>query len=92
MAFKRKKFSGFPRRKTKKVYTKKKDPLCVGGVRPRPLYVDYKDIGLLGKMLNRYGKIVPRRKSGCSAASQHAVSQAIKRARFMALMPYKSDR
>ena len=92
MAFKRKKF-GPPRRKAKsKIRTKKKDPLYVDGVRPRPLYVDYKNIDLLSKLINRYGKIVPRRKSGCNASSQHAVSQAIKRARFMALMSYTGDR
>ena len=37
---------------------------------------------------NRQGKIIGRRKSGCTAVSQHAVTAAIKRARFMALMPY----
>ena len=70
---------------------KKKDPLFVDGVRPRPLYVDYKDVELLSKLTNRHGRIVGRRKSGCTAASQHAVTQAVKRARFMALMPYVGD-
>jgi small subunit ribosomal protein S18 len=81
------------RRKTNKnkIRTKKKDPVYVDGVRPRPLYVDYKDLDLLGKLVNRHGKIVARRKSGCSAASQHAVTGAIKRARFMALLPYVGD-
>lgn len=66
----------------------KKDPICVDGVRPRPMYVDYKDLDLLSKLTNRHGRIVSRRKTGCQAASQHAVSKAIKRARFMALLPY----
>lgn len=74
-----------------KVRTKKKDPIFVEGQRPRPMYVDYKDLELLGKLTNRQGKIVGRRKSGCTAASQHAVTSAIKRARFMALLPYVSD-
>jgi small subunit ribosomal protein S18 len=74
-----------------KVRIKKKDPLLVDGKRPRPMCVDYKDIELLSKLVNRHGRIVSRRKSGCSAASQHAVSQAVKRARFMALMPYVGD-
>jgi small subunit ribosomal protein S18 len=52
------------------------------------MYVDYKDLDLLGKLTNRQGKIVGRRKSGCTAASQHAVTLAVKRARFMALLPY----
>ena len=66
----------------------KKDPVCVDGIRPRPMYIDYKDLDLLSKLTNRHGRIVSRRKTGCHAASQHAVAKAIKRARFMALMPY----
>ena len=78
-----------PKRKnTKKV---KKNPIYVDGVRPRPMYVDYKDLDLLSKLTNRHGRIVGRRKSGCDAASQHAVTSAIKRARFMALLPYVGD-
>jgi small subunit ribosomal protein S18 len=41
--------------------------------------------------VNRQGRIVGRRKTGCTAASQHAVSAAIKRARYMALMPYVGE-
>jgi small subunit ribosomal protein S18 len=74
-----------------KIRTKKKDPIFVDGARPRPMYVDYKDLDLLGKLTNRQGKIVGRRKSGCTAASQHAVTRAIKRARYMALLPYVGD-
>ncbi|MBN2217448.1 MAG: 30S ribosomal protein S18 [Pirellulales bacterium] len=79
------------RRNKTKVRTKKKDPIFVDGERPRPMYVDYKDVELLKKLTNRQGKIIGRRKSGCTAASQHAVSHAIKRARFMALMSYVGD-
>jgi len=74
-----------------KVRAKKKDPIFVNGERPRPMYVDYKDVELLKKLTNRQGKIISRRKSGCTAASQHAVTAAIKRARFMALMPYVGE-
>ena len=77
------------RKVTKKIA--KKDPVCVDGVRPRPMFVDYKDLDLLGKLTNRHGKIVSRRKTGCAASSQHAVSRAIKRARFMALLPYEGN-
>lgn len=66
----------------------KRDPICVDGIRPRPMFIDYKDLDLLSKLTNRHGRIVSRRKTGCHAASQHAVSTAIKRARFMGLMPY----
>lgn len=83
----------FKGRKRSKVRpkTKKKDPIFVDGVRPRPLFVDYKDIELLKKLINRHGKIVGRRKSGCTAVSQHAVTLAIKRARYMALLPYVGE-
>ena len=71
--------------------TKRKDPIFVEGHRPRPMYVDYKDIELLRRLVNRHGKIVGRRKSGCTAVSQHAVTAAVKRARFMALMPFVGE-
>ena len=71
--------------------TKKKDPIFVDGKRPRPMFVDYKDVELLKKLINRHGRIVVRRKTGCSAVSQRAVTKAIKRARFMALLPYVGD-
>ncbi|HEV7223057.1 MAG TPA: 30S ribosomal protein S18 [Pirellulales bacterium] len=70
---------------------KKKDPIFVDGARPRPMYVDYKDLELLSKLTSRQGKLIGRRKSGCTAASQHAVTKAVKRARFMALLPYVAD-
>ena len=80
-------------RKRKKLTqrAKKKGPLFVDGERPRPMYVDYKDVELLKKLVNRHGRIVSRRKTGCSAVSQHAVTAAIKRARFMALLPYTGE-
>ncbi|MBR5625995.1 MAG: 30S ribosomal protein S18 [Thermoguttaceae bacterium] len=79
------------KRSKTKIRTKKRDPLCVDGERPRPMFVDYKDVELLKKLTSRQGKIISRRKTGCSAVSQHAVAAAIKRARFMALMPYVGD-
>ena len=84
--------SKFAKKKAKpRPKVKKKDPIFVDGVRPRPMYVDYKDLELLGKLINRQGKLLARRKSGCTAASQHAVTRAVKRARFMALLPYVSE-
>ena len=81
----------FRKRPKAKQRTKKKDPIAVDGKRPRPLYVDYKDIELLKRLTNRQGKILSRRKNGCTATSQHAVTLAIKRARFWALVPYVGD-
>lgn len=92
MAFGKKRRSSGPNNKRRsKVKTPKKDPLFIDGVKPTPMYVDYKDLELLSKLTNRHGRIVSRRKSGCHAASQNAVARAIKRARFMALMPYVGD-
>jgi small subunit ribosomal protein S18 len=79
------------RRPKAKLRGKKKDPLFVEGQRPRPMYVDYKNLELLKKLINRQGKIISRRKSGCTAVSQHAVTDAIKRARYMALLPYVGE-
>jgi len=79
------------RRAKAKVRGKKKDPLYVDGRRPRPMYVDYKNMDLLKRLTNRQGKIIGRRKTGCTAVSQHAVTKAIKRARFMALMPFVGE-
>lgn len=79
------------RRNKNKARAPKKDPIFVEGQRPRPMYVDYKDVELLKKLTNRQGKILSRRKSGCGATSQHAVAAAVKRARFMALLPYVGD-
>jgi len=88
---KKSKFKQRKRAKARVPAQKKKDPLMVGGQRPRPMFVDYKDVELLKKLTSRQGKILSRRKSGCSAISQHAVAIAIKRARFMALLPYVTD-
>ncbi len=86
------KASKFAKKKAKpRPKVKRRDPIFVDGARPRPMYVDYKDLELLGKLINRQGKLLARRKSGCTAASQHAVTRAVKRARFMALLPYVAE-
>ena len=51
-------------------------------------YIDYKDIETLQKLLTNRGKIFSRRRSGNCAGCQRKVKTAIKRARFMALLPY----
>lgn len=54
-------------------------------------YIDYKDADFLLKFVNEQGKILPRRLTGTSVKYQRKVSQAIKRARHIALMPYVAD-
>ena len=50
--------------------------------------IDYKDIETMKKFLNPHGKIMPRRRTGLSAHAQRMLGEAVKRARFMALLPY----
>src|SRR5262249_48952399 len=58
---------------------------------PRPAFVDYKDVQGLKKMCTSQGKLFSRKRSGNCAAFQRAVKDAIKRARFMALLPYVGE-
>ncbi len=51
-------------------------------------HVDYKDIDLLKQFVNPHGRIMSRRRTGLTAKQQRAVEAAVKRARFMALLPY----
>jgi small subunit ribosomal protein S18 len=51
-------------------------------------YIDYKDVDTLQKLLTHRGKIYSRKRSGNCAGCQRKVKKAIKRARFMALLPY----
>ncbi len=51
-------------------------------------YIDYKDIGTLQRLLTNRGKIYSRKRSGNCAGCQRKVQKAIKRARYMALLPF----
>ena len=53
--------------------------------------VDYKDTRLLQRHVSERGKIVPRRITAVSAKKQRELARAIKRARYLALMPYAVD-
>lgn len=50
--------------------------------------VDYKDIAIINKYINEKGKIMPRRMTGACAKHQRYIAMQIKRARFMALIPF----
>jgi len=52
------------------------------------IQIDYKDINTLKNYVSESGKIVPSRISGTNARYQRQLSTAIKRARFLALVPY----
>ena len=52
------------------------------------VFVDYKDTETLRKMMSVNGKIQSRRRTGATAMEQRMVARAVKRARYMALLPY----
>ena len=53
--------------------------------------IDYKDVNRLKKYITEGGKILPRRMSGVCAMHQRELSNAIKRARIVALLPFKGE-
>ncbi len=55
-------------------------------------YIDYKDVELLKKFVNSHGKIMPAKLTGIPVKKQRMVATAIKRARFMALIPFTQER
>lgn len=58
---------------------------------PDAIKIDYKDTKLLQRFITEKGKIIPSRISAVSVKHQRALAQAIKRARFLALLPYVSE-
>lgn len=52
------------------------------------MYIDYKDTESLRKMISSNGKILSRKRTGANAMEQRMVARAVKRARYMALLPY----
>jgi small subunit ribosomal protein S18 len=73
-----------------------------GGFRSRPKNcpfsgknapkIDYKDVNLLRRYVSERGKIMPSRITAVCANKQRTLAQAIKRARFLALLPYADKR
>ena len=51
-------------------------------------HVDYKDTEILKKFLNPHARMISRKKSGVCAGSQRQLATAVKRARFMGLLPF----
>ena len=54
-------------------------------------HIDYKDVSILKKFLDAYGRIIPRRVTGLTANNQRKLENAIKRARYMALIGYTEN-
>lgn len=51
-------------------------------------HVDYKDVDLLKQFINPHGRLISRKRTGLTAKQQRSVEAAVKRARFMGLLPY----
>lgn len=70
----------------RKVFFRRRKSCPLSG--PNAPTVDYKDVKLLQRFISERGKILPSRITAVSAKKQRALSQAIKRARNLALLPY----
>lgn len=57
----------------------------------RVQYIDYKDVAMLKHYVTERGKIIPRRITGATAKHQRMLTEAIKLARQIALLPYSAD-
>jgi len=66
---------------------KKVCPFSAAGVKE----INYKDVNTLFKFITERGKILPRRITGLSCRHQRLLTKAIKRARYMALLPFCAD-
>ena len=70
--------------KGKYLPTRKVCPFCKG----KNDYIDYKDPSMLRRYITERGKIAQRHRTGTCAKHQRVLAQAIKRARYLALLPY----
>lgn len=70
------------------MFKKRRCELCDSKI----TYVDYKDVKFLEKFVSGNGSIKPSASTGNCAKDQRKVTMAIKRARFIALMPYTKER
>ena len=62
-------------------------PFCADGAKT----IDYKDVRLTSKYISERGKMIPARMSGVCAKHQRELAKAIKRQRFLALLPFISE-
>ena len=85
---------------TKKEFTPRPERAQRGGRRRRKVCsfcvdkveaIDYKDVAKLRRYMSERGKILPRRMTGTCARHQRQLTEAIKRARHIALMPYTME-
>ena len=65
---------------------KKACPFTMAGIKPHE--IDYKDTETLKRFITEQGKLLPRRITNVSQRHQRALTSAVKRARYMALLPF----
>jgi small subunit ribosomal protein S18 len=53
-------------------------------------HIDYKDVDLLKKFMNPHARVITRKRTGVSSKNQRKLDAAVKRARFMGLLPFVS--
>lgn len=73
----------------KQVFFKKKKSCPFSG--EDGMKIDYKDVKLLSRYISEKGKIIPSRITSVSAKKQRELARAIKRARYLALLPFVAD-
>ena len=73
----------------KQVFFKKKKSCPFSG--EDGMKIDYKDVKLLSRYISEKGKIIPSRITSVSAKKQRELARAIKRARYVALLPYVAN-
>ena len=74
-------------KKPKRVNKKKVCMFCEN----KSKVIDYKDVATLKRFVTEKGKIVPRRQTGTCSMHQRAITTAVKRARNVALLPYRAE-
>lgn len=77
-----------PRAARPKKKKRSNDPPKLRGPKIKMEEIDYKDVALLQRLVSAQGKLFSRKRSGLDAPAQRKVSEALKRARLMALMPF----
>jgi small subunit ribosomal protein S18 len=85
MARSRRGAAGSKRKKRKRFQEQAKCRFC----RDKVAEVDYKDLPVLTKLTTQQGKMFSRKRAGNCAKHQRSLKRAVKRARFLALLPYK---
>ena len=78
--------SGGPRGPRRRSFFRRRNSRPFAG--PKAPKIDYKDVKLLSRFISERGKIMPSRITAVSAKKQRELAQAIKKARFLALIPY----